>query len=88
MMASIIPAELIALLDAGDGYAIVVDPVTQREIELRERKKLSPPTEPDSEEELRAMLEAANERIDRGEVCELSTEEILVEVRRRAAGSR
>lgn len=87
-MAPIIPAELIALLDAGDGFAIVVDPVTQREIELRERKKFSPPTEPNSDEELRAILEAADAQIERGEVCELSKEEILVEVRRRAEGSR
>lgn len=87
-MTPLIPPELIALIDAGDGVAEVVDPQTNRVFVIHEERGTHPCAHPETEEELRAMLKAADEQIDRGEVCELSTEEILAEARRRAEASR
>jgi hypothetical protein len=77
-------AELIALVDASGGFAVVVDPVTQRKIELRDPKRISLPTEPESAEELRAMLDAARKDFDEGNVVQRTTDEFLAQCRRRA----
>lgn len=82
-----ITPELVALVDAGDGCAEVVDPATQRVFVITEQRP-HPCAHPESDEELAEMLREANAQIERGEVCEMSTEEILAEARRRARSAR
>lgn len=86
-MAPIIPAELIALLDAGDGYAVFTDPATNRKLELREPSRLRLPLEPESDDELRAMLDEARKDFEDGNVVHRTTEEFLAEMHRRHGGT-
>ncbi len=79
-----LPPELIALVDAGDGFAEFVDPQTNRTFVITEERRPHPCAHPETDEELRAMLDEASEQIQRGEICTLTTEEILAEARRRA----
>jgi hypothetical protein len=83
-MAPTFSAELIALVDAGDGFAVFVDPATKRKIVLRDPNRLRPASEPESEEELRAMLDAARKDYEEGNVVQRTTEEFLAEARRRS----
>lgn len=83
-----LPNDLLALVDAGDGVVRFVDPTTKRRFLLAEERPAHPCQHPETDEELCRMLQAADEQIQRGEVCELSTEQVLAEARRRAKASR
>lgn len=78
-------AELAALVDAGDGMAELFDPVTRRTFLVVEQTKPHPCAHPETDEELARQLKEASDEFERGEVCTLSIEEILVEARRRYA---
>jgi hypothetical protein len=77
-------ADLLALVDAGDGFAVFTDPETKRELELRDRNRFRLPVVPETDEELRAMLDEARKDFDEGKVVHRTTEEFLAEARRRA----
>ncbi len=77
-------AELIALVDAGDGFAEVFDPQTKRVFIIHEERRPHPCAHPETEEELRAMLDAARKDYEEGNVVQRTTEEFLAEARRRS----
>lgn len=80
---STLASELAKLVDAEEGYAEVYDAASKRTFYVTEQTDTHPREHPATNEELCRQLKEADEQIDRGEICTLTTEEILAEARRR-----
>lgn len=78
-----ISPELVALVDAGDGFAEVIDPATNRVFKITEERRPHPCAHPETDDELRAMLDEARQDVAEGRVSTRSAEEFLTELRQR-----
>lgn len=80
-------SELAKLVDAEEGYAEVYDAATKRTFYVTEQTGPHPCEMPHDEGELLRQLNETRDKVERGEVCTLTTEEILAEARRRTGRS-